>query len=283
MAAALIGALAPDLDAVARLWDPMAAITVHRTVTHSILGGAIVALVAAGLVWAFSRENFLRLITVAYLGVMSHIGLDLLTPFGTAFLWPLSDRRFSLELHHVIDPIFSALTLGFLIFTFSSKGSRILFARTGLAAIVLYMLAATAHQRIAYSRWQASLGSQGIRPIRSTVIPLFPGPFRWLGVSETKDAFYQQQVWVYGAPPAPPRLFSKAAADPGLIEEEREVQLFLRFARFPWRQVRTEGSFRVVEYHELAFADHPLGGRLSLRLWMDDFGTVRKVEFGHRF
>jgi len=35
MAAAIIGGLAPDLDVIAGLWDPMAAITVHRTVTHS--------------------------------------------------------------------------------------------------------------------------------------------------------------------------------------------------------------------------------------------------------
>jgi len=43
MAAGLIGALAPDLDVIARLWDPMAAVTVHRTATHSFLGGAVIA------------------------------------------------------------------------------------------------------------------------------------------------------------------------------------------------------------------------------------------------
>ena len=48
MAAGLIGALAPDLDAVARLWDPMASITVHRAATHSLIGGLAVALVVAG-------------------------------------------------------------------------------------------------------------------------------------------------------------------------------------------------------------------------------------------
>lgn len=45
MAAGLIGALAPDVDAVARLWDPMAAITVHRIATHSFLGGVVIAAV----------------------------------------------------------------------------------------------------------------------------------------------------------------------------------------------------------------------------------------------
>ncbi|MBI4490566.1 MAG: metal-dependent hydrolase, partial [Deltaproteobacteria bacterium] len=45
MMAALIGALAPDVDVVAGLWDPMAAITVHRTATHSFLGGVVIAAV----------------------------------------------------------------------------------------------------------------------------------------------------------------------------------------------------------------------------------------------
>ena len=46
MAAGLIGALAPDLDGLARFWDPMAAIAVHRTATHSFLGGGVVAFLA---------------------------------------------------------------------------------------------------------------------------------------------------------------------------------------------------------------------------------------------
>ena len=38
VAAAVGVALAPDLDVLARLWDPMAAITVHRTASHSLDG-----------------------------------------------------------------------------------------------------------------------------------------------------------------------------------------------------------------------------------------------------
>ena len=71
MAAGVIGALGPDLDAVARLWDPMAVIAVHRTATHSLIGGGVLALLVSGLLWGFSRENFLRLYGVAYLSAFS--------------------------------------------------------------------------------------------------------------------------------------------------------------------------------------------------------------------
>lgn len=286
MAAGLIGALAPDLDVVARLWDPLAAINVHRTATHSFIGGAIVALGVAGLVWGLTRQNPVRLFGFAYLGLLSHIGSDLLTAFGTAILWPLSDRRFALAQHYIIDPIFSATVLTFLIATFWSKGKRESLATIGLAALALYVLATGAHKSIAVSRWQASMESQGMRPIRSAVIPLFPGPFRWLAIAEAEETFYQQDFWLYESPSEPVRLFSKTSEDLGEVERLREVQFFLDFARFPWRQVRIDGPFRIVEYRELAFADHPLGilgGPLSLRIWIDESGNVRKVDFGHRF
>jgi len=283
MAAAIIGGLAPDLDVIAGLWDPMAAITVHRTVTHSLFGGGMVSLAVAGLIWGFRRENFLRLFTFAYLGLLSHIGLDLLTSFGTAVLWPLSDRRFALAQYYIIDPIFSAIVLTFLIATFWLKGKRESLAKIALMGIALYVLAVGVHKWIAVSRWQAVIQSQGIRAVRSVVIPLFPGPFRWLGISETDKGFYQQSFRLYGSKTDAPHFFSKTNSDLGDLERLREVQGFLRFARFPWKRELYDRGLRVVEYRDLAFADHPLGGPLSLRLWVDESGNVRKFEFGHRF
>lgn len=286
MMAGLLGAVAPDLDIVARLWDPMAAITVHRTATHSFLGGLLVAVVVAGLVWGFSRENFLRLHGVVYLGVLSHIGLDLLTAFGTAILWPLTNQRFALAQHYIIDPLLSIVAVAFLIASFRLKEKRTLLAKIGIAGILLYVLVTAAHQRVVSARWQGIMESQRIRPIRSAVIPLFPGPFHWQGISETEEAFYQQDFWLYGSDARPPRKFSKTKVDLGYVERLREVQLFLDFARFPWKRELYDRGLRIVEYRDLAFADHPLGilgGPLSLRIWIDESGNVSKVEFGHRF
>ena len=283
MAAGLIGALAPDLDSISRLWEPLATITAHRSATHSFIGGAVIALATAGLVRAFTREKFLGLLGFAYAGLLTHIGLDLLTSFGTAVLWPLSARRFFLAQHYIFDPIISVLTVAFLLATFRLKEKRTLAATIGLVGILSYVLIAGIQQRTAFSRWQGYLESQGIKHTRSAVIPLFPGPFRWLGVSETKEAFYQQPFLLYGPPPKTLRMFSKTGVDLAHLEKLREVQLFLSFARFPWRQVWKEGSFWVIEYQELAFADHPLGGPLSLRIWVDESDSVKKVELGHRF
>ena len=286
MIAGLLGALAPDLDVIARIWDPMAAIAVHRTATHSFTGGAIVAFAAAGLVWGFDRQSFLKLLSAAYLGLLSHMGLDLLTSFGVAVLWPITERRFSLAQHYLIDPIFSALVLGFLIATFWFKGRRTLLSKIALVSIVLYASISGAQKSVAISRWQVYVDSQEIKPIRSVVLPLFPGPFRWLGVSETENGFYEQSFWLYGSNAVTPRFFSKTNADLRDVEHLREVQVFLSFARFPWKQELYDRGLRVIEYRDLAFADHPLGilgGPLSLRIWIDEANSVRKMEFGHRF
>ncbi len=283
MAAGLIGALAPDLDVIARLWDSMAAVAVHRTATHSFLDGVTIAVVVAGLMWRFSHQNFLRLLGVAYLGVLSHIGLDLLTPFGTAILWPLTDRRFALAQHYLIDPIFTILALGFLVASFRLKHRRVSLASTGLLAIGLYVVITAAVQRAAFIRWQEFMELQGIVPTRSAILPLFPGPFRWLGVSETEKGFYQQSFRLYGWNTNAPQFFSKTNADLRDLERLREVQVFLGFARFPWKQESYDRGLRLVEYRDLAFADHPLGGPLALRIWLDESASIRKMELGHRF
>jgi hypothetical protein len=38
----------------------------------------------------------------------------------------------------------------------------------------------------------------------------------------------------------------------------------------------------VVEYHELAFVDYPLGGPMVLRVRVDSLGAVRALKFDHR-
>ena len=283
MAAGPIGALAPDLDVVAQLWDPIAAITIHRTATHSFIGGVLVAGLVAGLLWGFRRERFLRLFGFAYLGLLSHVGSDLLTSFGTTIVWPLSDKRFALAQHYIIDPIFSVIVVTFLIATFRFREKGQSLARIAFMVLAVYALTTGALKSIALSRWQALIDVQGIRPVRSAVLPLFPGPFRWLTVSETAEGFYQQSIRLYGSKIENPHFFSKNDADHRDLERLREVQVFLSFARFPWKQESYDSGLRLVEYRDLAFADHPLGGPLSLRLWIDETNSVKKMEFGHLF
>jgi inner membrane protein len=284
LAASVGGALAPDLDVLARLWDPMAAITVHRTMTHSLLGGLAVAAVVAELVALKApRRPFLALAGLAYLGVLSHIGLDLLTPFGTAALWPLTSRRFGAGWLFIIDPVVIGLVLGGLFVAWRSKGHRVAAPRWALGMLVGYALAAGAFAASATTQWESLLAARGIVATRLAVIPAFPGPWHWIGVAETDRAVYRAGLWLAGGPTPELATFPIEPLD-GLaqLEASREVRTFRTFARFPWLTLTSDGDLRRIEYHDLAFADHPFGGPMTLRLTLDPSGAIRTVELGHR-
>lgn len=284
LAASVGGALTPDLDVLARLWDPMAAITVHRTATHSFLGGAALALAVAEVVaLKTERESFLRLTAFAYLGVLTHIGLDLLTRFGTAVLWPLTSRRFGLGWLYLIDPIVIGLVLAGLIVSMRSRPLRTAGPRWAWGLLAAYVLTAGLLAQAADVTWGRRLADGGVIAARRTVVPIFPGPWRWAGIAEADEALYRATSSIGGWSAVPLTRFPKPPVD-GLAELDRSdaVRAFRAFARFPWRTVTTDGDLRRVEYRDLAFEDHPFGGPMALRFTVDQQGSVRTLELGHR-
>ncbi|MGH7319546.1 MAG: metal-dependent hydrolase [Candidatus Rokuibacteriota bacterium] len=284
VAAAVAGALAPDVDVVARLWDPMAPITVHRTATHSFAGGLPLAGGVAGIVKLRARHlSFPALAGFAYLGVLSHIGLDLLTPFGTAALWPLSPRRFGLGWLYVLDPVVLGLVVGGLLLAWNWTGHRVAAPRWALWMLAAYALVAGMLGGFAVARWEGVLAARGIPSTRVAVVPSFPGPWRWVGVAETDVTLYRASFWLAGGSTPQLASFSKEPLD-GLTDLEAlpEVQAFRAFARVPWFTATADGDAQVVEFRDLAFQDHPFGGPMALRLRLDRSGAVTDIELGHK-
>lgn len=78
----------------------------HRGVTHTLAFALLVGLVFAGLGVAVGGRAGVAVapttlgaagLALGLLTVGAHLLGDLLTPMGVALLWPLSDRRFSLD------------------------------------------------------------------------------------------------------------------------------------------------------------------------------------------
>jgi inner membrane protein len=99
LALACAGALLPDIDHP-RSWvgmrlrivsRPLAAAIGHRGLTHSLLAAAVCLLLLGG--QGASRA----IVAPLFVGYLSHLGADLLTPGGLPLAWPLK-RRFSLPL-----------------------------------------------------------------------------------------------------------------------------------------------------------------------------------------
>lgn len=283
-AAALAGALAPDLDLIARLWDPVASLTVHRLSTHSFMGGLAVALTVAGGIRPASGREFLRLAGLAYLGVLTHVALDVLTPSGAGVLWPFSPARWAVGSLYMIDPLFASIAVAGLtpVSWCRRPGSEV--ARAGLLVLAVYAAVATVVMKGVETRWAEMLHGQDVRVLRVGVVPAFPGPLRWLALAETPSGIVRAGFWAWEVTLSRAGVFERGSSGPQLshVDDHRAVKAFLGRAQFPWRRVVPDRDQWVIEYEELAFVDHPLGGPMVLRLRVDPSGVVRSAELDHR-
>jgi len=280
------GALAPDLDNLVGLWDQFAVIKYHRGLTHSLLGGMFLALLVA---WPISRwgthKRYRDLVGLVYLGILLHIGLDLITPFGTKVLFPLTSKPFSWELAFVIDPL---LTMAFAFPLLVAWRRPPLASRAvaiGLLAAVLYLGLATGAREMARARFRAELGQQAIPADRVEVIPRLFSPFLWRAVAAGTNGFYYAEVTPWSAVPVDLRLYSQAPRNSYVERSDavESVRLFLSFARLPWTRYRQHGEEHIVEYRDLVFGAERTVHDMVLRVVMDTAGVVKLVHFNHRF
>lgn len=104
-AAAILGALSPDVDSPVAFagWDRY--LRLHQAGTHSLLGAVATASLAAALVRACApRARFSTLWGAAAAGAISHVALDLASGARIAVGWPLLNGRVSLPLVAMADP-----------------------------------------------------------------------------------------------------------------------------------------------------------------------------------
>jgi membrane-bound metal-dependent hydrolase YbcI (DUF457 family) len=108
--ALVVGTELPDLDFLFALGGPVLSFVHHRGMTHSLLGGAGLALLGALLLWRLFREpTYWRLVLLTYLGVVLHIGMDVLTPYGTQVFWPFTTGWYTADAVFIIDYFYTGL------------------------------------------------------------------------------------------------------------------------------------------------------------------------------
>jgi membrane-bound metal-dependent hydrolase YbcI (DUF457 family) len=108
--ALVVGAELPDFDWLFALGGPVLSFVHHRGMTHSLLGGAGLALLGAFLLWRlFRTHSYWRLVLWTYLGVMLHIGMDVLTPYGTQVFWPWTAKRYTADALFILDYFYTGL------------------------------------------------------------------------------------------------------------------------------------------------------------------------------
>ncbi len=106
---AFVAAAFPDIDYLVFFVDPLAYLNVHQGVTHSLLLMPTWALLVAVLAARRYGRRWQEYYGAALLGILAHIGGDLITAYGTAVFAPLSGERYAYPIAFVIDPYFTAI------------------------------------------------------------------------------------------------------------------------------------------------------------------------------
>lgn len=138
LAGFLLGSLVPDVDCVLMPagWDRY--LVAHEFVTHSVVGTIAPAVLTALSIMAATRRGhagFRALFLAAWLGALGHVLLDLVASGTSQVLWPLVDRRFSVPLVGMADPILG-VPLGLWLFgSIVRRAAAARWARVALAAL----------------------------------------------------------------------------------------------------------------------------------------------------
>jgi membrane-bound metal-dependent hydrolase YbcI (DUF457 family) len=188
----IAGSLLPDADSLIEpLLDPQSGFA-HRGFTHSLLGLAVLAPLAALVALRlFRARNYGRLVALIAIGMFSHLVLDLPTPLGAKLFYPFSDEYVHLDFLGYLDWTLFTLALFVLLATWTYAKRDTAVRRGILSAVLLstlswWLFAEWPMQALSFA---ATIEEATEEPLR-TVYPLLLG-----GVLLGLLALFAQDNW----------------------------------------------------------------------------------------
>jgi inner membrane protein len=253
----MIAANLPDLDVLVFATD-VPSVAFRRGWTHGTIAQLLLPVALTAVMWALSRAwptpddrpptRARWLLLLSYVGVLSHVALDLLNTYGIRLLMPFEGRWFYGDAVFIIDP-WLWLALGAGVWLARRRGVPMP-ARSALVVAVLYIAIMSVTARVAHDvaldAWRTTnrvepqslmVGPSPITPFRRQVIVdagtyYETGTFEWFPARVVFDA----------------RRVPKNDRDPRLVEvrEAPQIRGFLVWSRFPfWALDAVPGGTRV--------------------------------------
>ncbi|MCY0896164.1 MAG: metal-dependent hydrolase [Alicyclobacillaceae bacterium] len=277
----LMASECPDVDVVTRLVSRTLFLRTHRTATHSMAGIALMAVFLTW-VWRFADSGHDGLLfTIALVNAGVHVLTDVLTPYGTACLWPFVKRRFALDVLFVYDPIFLCSTaLGLLLWMSGEPLKSDVHIATLCTLLWLAIRVANRWKVRHHFRRHARLGKHLL------ACPPALAPWRqpFVLLLENKDLQFGEVSWW-----SPPRVFATFRTQPqtdgmDILTRSDLGRSFLQLCRVPvaWSEPTRTGV-------RLCLADGVFrtGFKLPFYIWatvrtceQEDEGNLQLVEDG---
>lgn len=196
--AVLWGAIAgtiPDLDVfVARSFDVVRELEIHRGFSHSLVFSLLLAPILGWLVYKYQKKKqagFTDWTKLFFWCLFTHPLLDVFTTWGTQLLWPL-EYRFALQSIFVIDPVYSlplmvAVTMVLFFPKSSKKRSKI--NKVALIFSTSYLLLTLVNKQMIGNRFKKVLAKEKIEYLQFETRPAPFSTLMWAANVETEKSF----------------------------------------------------------------------------------------------
>ena len=268
--ALMIAANLPDVDVLV-FATGTPSVVFRRGWTHGVLAQAVLPIAFTALLMLWDRwrpgrpgDPPLRagtLLMLSYIGVISHVLLDLLNNYGVRILMPLSGRWFYGDSVFIVD-IWLWLTLGAGVFL-ARRRRRLMPARVALLAAVAYILvivgSAAAARRAVVDAWVAG---HGTAPRSLMVGPLPVTPLSRAVVIDAGDHYETGTFhWLGRRLELAPERLPRRDSDPAVVEARQDPRFraILTWSRFPYYEVDHLPEGTRVTLRDLRFLNLPVG------------------------
>jgi inner membrane protein len=186
---AVLGALAPDFDIILQLAGDIPYLTHHRGSSHSIPGVLVSSAVIACLLWIIIGGAAPGIIFIwTLLGSVSHILLDIFNSYGAKILWPFSQKKYSVNLLVVADPIIMLMFTAVILW----PGMPRITAEWVFWSALVY-LGIRLYMRLKVYRMLCQKYRE-LKPSRVVVMPAMVSLWNWSFLVETGDKYIIGEV-----------------------------------------------------------------------------------------
>ncbi|PSR04162.1 MAG: hypothetical protein BRD54_02425 [Bacteroidetes bacterium SW_8_64_56] len=172
------------------------ALTLHRSATHSLLFIALVTLGAAVGLRRLHRGSSVsagRWGALVFAALLTHVGLDCLTTYGTQVFWPFSDYPVIYGTIFIIDPLYTIpLATGLLVsLRWAPTARRRRWANyAGLALSSAYLLWTVVNKQHVSQVFAGALDETALEYERVFTAPTPFNNLLWQGIAEADDGYY---------------------------------------------------------------------------------------------
>ena len=242
----------PDLDVAVFATDTLA-MSFRRGWTHGVPAQLTLPIALTGAMLLYDRYrqkkspddrvNAGQILLLSYIGVLLHVFMDFTNSYGVRLLMPFSERWFYGDALYIVDPwLYLSLGLGWWLAKTTPRPARI-----GVTIAAIYVAAMLASNVIARREVVSGLARAGVPPgTRFMVTPVVVNPFRREVVVDLGDRYEKGNLWFDPLPHFRPAGFGIAKGfDHPQAQSALQLplaQAYLRWSRFPFVQVDTQGG-----------------------------------------